>query len=114
MASRKTSIAPYRHLPPPRFGAWLRELRQKKGLALREVAAAVEMDQAHLSKAELGQRIPTAEQAARLAGFFKLPVAQMEARRVAEKALQELESSPHGLEALSILREEPIELTPMK
>jgi transcriptional regulator with XRE-family HTH domain len=99
---------------PSRFGGWLRELRQEKGLALREVAAAVEMDQAHLSKAELGQRIPTAEQVAKLAGFFNIPIPQMEARRVAEKALQELESSPHAQEALSILREESIELTPLK
>ena len=72
------------------------------------------MDQAHLSKAELGQRIPTAEQAARLATFFRVAAARMEARRVAERALQEIESSPVAAQALSILREEAIELVPPK
>lgn len=70
----------------------------------------VGMDQAHLSKAELGQRIPTADQVTRLADFFEVSATQMEARRVAEKALQEIESSPVAQEAFSILREEPIEL----
>jgi transcriptional regulator with XRE-family HTH domain len=40
---------------------------QEKNLALREVAAAAGMDQAHLSKAELGQRLPTEEQVKALA-----------------------------------------------
>ena len=114
MASQKKSSALYRQPSPLRFGAWLRELRGKKGLALREVASAVEMDQAHLSKAELGQRIPTTEQVVRLANFFEIPPAQMEARRIAEKALQEIESSPLAEEALCIIREEPIKLRPLK
>lgn len=109
MASQKKSVPLYRQPPRLRFGAWLRELRSKKGLALREVAAAVEMDQAHLSKAELGQRIPTADQVARLANFFEIPAAHMEARRVAERALQEIESSPLAQEALLLLREESIQ-----
>jgi transcriptional regulator with XRE-family HTH domain len=110
MASRKQPTPLYRQAQSLRLGAWLRELRQKKELALREVAAAVEMDQAHLSKAELGQRIPTAGQVARLAAFFKVPPDQMEGRRVAEKVMQEIAASPAAEQALSILREEPINL----
>src|SRR4051812_22712050 len=49
---------------PPSLGEWLRQMREGKELPLRVVAAAAEMDQAHLSKAELGQRLLTAEQAA--------------------------------------------------
>ena len=93
MASRKPSVPSYCQPSPLRLGRWLRELRQKRSLALREVAAGVGIDQAHLSKAELGQRIPTPQQVARLAKFFRIPVDQMEARRVAEKALQEIEAS---------------------
>jgi transcriptional regulator with XRE-family HTH domain len=93
--------------PKPRFGEWIRELRQKKGLALREVAAAVAMDQAHLSKAELGQRLPTEEQVKALSVFFKLKPEDMEARRLAEKLIRELEESPAGAAALNILREDP-------
>ena len=114
MASRNKSIPLYRQSQPVRLGAWLRELRQKKDLALREVAAAVEMDQAHLSKAELGQRIPTSDQVARLATFFKVPTDQMEGRRVAEKVIQEIAASSAAERALSILREEPIDLMSYK
>jgi HTH-type transcriptional regulator, competence development regulator len=114
MASHKKAAPLYRQNKPLRLGAWLRELRQKKNLALREVAAAVKMDQAHLSKAELGQRIPTAEQVARLAVFFKVPAGQMEGRRVAEKVMQEIAASSAAEQALSILREEPINLMTYK
>jgi len=114
MASRKKAFTLYRQSQPVRLGDWLRGLRLKKGLALREVAAAVMMDQAHLSKAELGQRIPTRDQVARLAAFFNVPPDQMEGRRVAEKVMQEIAASPAAEHALSILREEPIDLTTYK
>ena len=82
-------------------------MRQEKGLALREVAAAADMDTAHLSKAELGQRLPTAEQVTKLAKFLKADATLMEAKRVAEKVMQEITASSAGAEALTILREEP-------
>lgn len=103
----KREIPLYRQKPRPRFGEWLRELRQAKDLALREVAAAVGMDQAHLSKAELGQRLPTEEQVKALAILFNIKPEDMEARRLAEKLIRELEDSPAGAAALHILREEP-------
>ena len=103
----KKEIPLYKQKPKPRFGEWLRGLRQEKDLALREVAAAVGMDQAHLSKAELGQRLPTAEQVKALAVLFKVKPQDMEARRLAEKLLRELEDSPAGAAAFNILREEP-------
>jgi transcriptional regulator with XRE-family HTH domain len=106
----KKVVPLYKQKPMPRFGEWLRELRQEKKLALREVAAAAGMDQAHLSKAELGQRLPTEEQVKSLAKFFKVNPATMEARRLAEKLIRELQTSPAGAAALSILREDPPEL----
>jgi hypothetical protein len=66
------------------------------------------MDQAHLSKAELGQRLPTEEQVKALAAFFKIKPEDMEARRLAEKLIRELEGSPAGPAAFNILREEPL------
>ncbi len=103
----KKEIPLYKQKPKPRFGEWLRELRQKKELALREVAAAVGMDQAHLSKAELGQRLPTEDQVKALAVLFKIKPEDMEARRLAEKLIRELEDSPAGAAAFNILREDP-------
>jgi transcriptional regulator with XRE-family HTH domain len=102
----KKQVPLYKQNSTPPLGEWLRELRQEKDLALREVAAAADMDPAHLSKAELGQRLPTAEQVAKLAKFFKVDATLMEAKRVAEKVMLEISSSPAGQQALSILREE--------
>lgn len=105
MAKKATPL--YKQKPTPPLGEWLRQLRQERGLALREVAAAAAMDQAHLSKAELGQRLPTAEQVAKLAKFFKADATLMEAKRVAEKVMHDIAASPAAAEALNILREEP-------
>ena len=109
MASNKKALYRRGSLPP--LGDWLRQLRQARGLALREVAAAVGMDQAHLSKAELRQRLPTTEQVQKLAGFFQEDASLMEAKRVAEKVLQEVAASPAAEQVMSILREEPFPLS---
>jgi transcriptional regulator with XRE-family HTH domain len=112
MASKKKAL--YRREPLPPLGEWIRQLRRARGLALREVAAAIGMDQAHLSKSELGQRIPTTEQVRKLAGFFQEDVALMEAKRVAEKVMQEVAASPAAEQAMSILREEPFPISKYK
>jgi transcriptional regulator with XRE-family HTH domain len=93
---------------PPRFGEWLRHLREERKLPLRAVAAAAEMDQAHLSKAELGQRLLTADQVAAIAKFFKEDGTQMEARRIAEKFRMEHADNPAVLQALQILNDSPL------
>lgn len=95
--------------PPPlphRFGEWLRSLREAKELPLRVVAAAAEMDQAHLSKAELGQRLLTAEQAAAIAKFFDLDANEFEARRIVEKFRLEHADNPAAGQAIHMLNED--------
>ncbi|PWU15851.1 MAG: hypothetical protein C5B50_14845 [Verrucomicrobia bacterium] len=95
--------------PPPRpvrLGEWLRQLREERGLPLREVAEASGMDLAHLQKIELGQRLPTEEQAQRLARFFKLDGTELQARRIAERFQHEFAQNPAAKEAISILAEE--------
>ena len=67
------------------LGKWLRELRHGRGVPLRIVAAAAEMDTALVSKVELGQRLPTEKQTAALAAYFSVPPEEMEAKRIAEK-----------------------------
>jgi len=91
---------------PPRFGEWLRQLRVAKDVPLRTVAAAADMDQAHLSKIELGQRVPTEEQTAKLARFFGLNETETHARRIAEKFRQEFQDNPKAVrEAIYMLAE---------
>jgi len=57
--------------PACAFGSWLRELRQARALAIREVAAAVGMDQALLSNIERGVRWPSEACASALKRFLK-------------------------------------------
>ena len=89
----------------PSFGEWLRQMRENKEVPLRVVAAAAEMDQAHLSKAELGQRLLTAEQAAAIAKYFKVDATEMEAHRIAEKFRTEHAENPAAAQALQFLND---------
>lgn len=90
-----------------RFGAWLRELREARQLPLRIVAAAAEMDQAHLSKVELGQRLLTPTQAKAIAKFFGLDTTEFEARRIVEKFRIEHADNPAAETAIHMLHEDP-------
>jgi transcriptional regulator with XRE-family HTH domain len=90
-----------------RFGEWLRGLREAQELPLRVVAAAAEMDQAHLSKVELGQRLLTAEQAAAIAKFFDIDANEIEARRIVEKFRLEHADNPAAEQAIYMLHEDP-------
>jgi HTH-type transcriptional regulator, competence development regulator len=91
-----------------RFGVWLRGLRESKQLPLRVVAAAAEMDQAHLSKAELGQRLLTTEQASAIAKFFEIAPNEFEARRIVEKFRIEHADNPAAEQAINMLHEDPV------
>jgi len=90
----------------PRLGEWLRELRDQRGELLRTVAAAAEMDIAHLSKIELSQRTPTEEQALKLARIFGVPEKEMQARWIAERFRNEYSANPASEQAIQILAEE--------
>ena len=52
------------------LGEKLRAHRETKQLPLRKVAAAIDIDQAILSKIERGERYPTRHQIIELAKFF--------------------------------------------
>lgn len=86
-----------------RFGDWLRKMREQRGIPLRAVAAAAEMDQAHLSKIELGQRLLTPRQTLAIAKYFRVDHVEMDARRIAEKFRMEHGSSAAASQALRIL-----------
>lgn len=53
-----------------KFGGTLRESRESQGLLLRQVAAQLETDTAHISKLERGERRVKREQVIRLAILF--------------------------------------------
>ena len=90
------------------FGEWLRQMRDEKDVPLRVVAAAADMDQAHLSKVELGHRVPTEKQTAALARYFGVDLHEMEARRIAEKFHQDFADNPAAGKAVQMLNEGPL------
>jgi len=52
------------------FGDIIRKAREEKGLLLRQVAAALEIDQAIISKFERGDRKPSKKQVEKFAEFY--------------------------------------------
>jgi len=54
------------------FGEIIRSERENKGLILRKVASALDIDQAIISKFERGDRIPSKEQVEKFATFYNL------------------------------------------
>jgi HTH-type transcriptional regulator, competence development regulator len=85
------------------LGAKLRRLREDRQLPLWKVAHAAEMDSTLLSKIELGQRLPTREQTARLAKFFSVNNTELESMRMAERFLSDNEHDPEAA-ALALAR----------
>ena len=76
------------------LGSFLRKLRGGRNEPQWRVAAAAEMDSASLSKIELGDRLPTPEQAGLLARFFGVPLREIERRRIAAKFWLEHGNNP--------------------
>lgn len=81
-------------------------MRESRQMPLRVVAAAAEMDQAHLSKVELGQRLLTSRQACAIARFFEIGEDEMEARRIVEKFYIDYAGNPAAERAISMLHED--------
>jgi len=54
------------------LGEHLKYLRENKGMALRQLAAMLELDQSTLSKYENGHRIPKKDQIIKIAKIFKV------------------------------------------
>lgn len=83
MASQKQAST--EDASPAGFGAWLRHLREEKAAAIRNMAAAADMDSSHLGKVERGERLPTYEQALAFAKFLRVPEDDMRSRFYAAK-----------------------------
>jgi transcriptional regulator with XRE-family HTH domain len=88
------------------FAEWLRSARERCGEALRDLAAELEMDHTVLCRFESGERLPTEDQAARLAGHFKAPSENVQALRLAGQIRQKYAADPAMRGALILLAEE--------
>jgi transcriptional regulator with XRE-family HTH domain len=82
------------------LGELVRDLRDRNGFLLREVAAKIEIDQALLSKIERGERMPTKEQVLRLAKFYNVNADDFLIAFFSDKLVYELANEDVALKAV--------------
>lgn len=80
----------------------LKELRENKGLLLRQVAAAIHVDTAMISKFEKGERKPTREQINGLAKVLEIDRNELLVIYLSDKVAYDLKDEDMAREALKI------------
>lgn len=84
------------------IGQKLRELREQENLLLRQVAAAVEMDTALLSKIERDERKPSKEQVLAFAKYYKIKADDLLIAWLSDKIAYDLKDEDLGLKAMQV------------
>lgn len=87
------------------IGTILRELRETKGLLLREVGAELSLDPTILSKIERGQRNASREQVIKLAEFFNIKENDLLVSWLSDKLVYEVSDEDVALKALQVAEE---------
>jgi transcriptional regulator with XRE-family HTH domain len=87
------------------IGTILRELRETKGLLLREVGAKLSLDPTILSKIEQDKRMPTKEQVKSLADFYKEQKNEVIIAWLSDKLYYEVQYEDLALEAIQVAEE---------
>ena len=82
------------------LGEILRDYREQKGLLLRQVAAALEIDTALLSKIERDERKPSKEQVMAFAKFYKLEADELLLAWLSDKIVDDLQHEHLAKEVL--------------
>lgn len=88
------------------FGKRIKELRESKGLYLREVGAALELDNAFISKVENEERLLPRKHLERLAEFLTVPVNELLILWLSDKIRSIIENEEVGKQVLkNVLKE---------
>ncbi|WP_215137958.1 helix-turn-helix domain-containing protein [Hymenobacter sp. ISL-91] len=87
------------------LGTILRELREEKGLLLREVGALLSLDPTVLSKIEQDKRSPTKEQAKALGQFYKHQKNDIIIAWLSDKLFHEVQDEDLALQAMQMAEE---------
>lgn len=85
------------------LGSKIRELRETKGLLLRQVAAHIEVDTALVSKLERGERKAHREQLSRIADFLDVEEKELVLLWLADRIMDDIQGEPQALEALKFV-----------
>jgi transcriptional regulator with XRE-family HTH domain len=84
------------------FGKKLRELREQKGLLLRQIAAELEVDTATISKIETGTKKATKDQVIQLARILNFDQDKLIALWLGYKVYEIIEDESQASEALKV------------
>lgn len=87
------------------IGCILRELREAKGLLLREVGAKLSLDSTILSKIEQDKRMPTSEQVKSLSAFYKEQKNEVIIAWLSDKLYYEVQYEDLALQAMQVAEE---------
>lgn len=82
------------------IGEILRQLREEKGLLLRQVAAELEIDTALLSKIERGERNLKREQVLRISEIFNIPENDLILIWLSDKIIDLIKEESNAVEIL--------------
>ena len=85
------------------IGKKLRELREQKGLLLRQVAAELEVDTAYISKMERGEKNIKREYIVKLAGIYKISKEELIPLWLADQVYDLLKDEELAFEAIKIV-----------
>jgi transcriptional regulator with XRE-family HTH domain len=88
------------------LGNKIRELRESKGLLLRQMAAHIEVDTALVSKLERGERKAHKEQVIRIAEFLEVEEKDLMLLWIADKIADSIEGETLGMDALKYVEKE--------
>jgi HTH-type transcriptional regulator, competence development regulator len=87
------------------IGKKLRELRESKGLLLRQVAAELEVDTAYISKMERGEKNIKKEYVIRLAKLYAFDENELISLWLADRVFDIIRDDSSGARALEIAKD---------
>jgi transcriptional regulator with XRE-family HTH domain len=85
------------------FGKRIKELREDKGLFLREVGAALELDNAFISKVENEEKLLPRKHLEKLAEFLNIPLEELLVLWLVDKIKSIIEDEETGRQALNFI-----------
>lgn len=96
------------------FGESIRELRESRGLLLREVAANLQIDLSLLSRIERGDKNPTRNQVILLAKILKVKEKNLLIHYLSDKVVYELQGEELAMKAMSVAEKKIAYITDRK
>jgi predicted nucleotidyltransferase/DNA-binding XRE family transcriptional regulator len=95
------------------FGTDIRELRLKKGLTLRELANAVQIDVAILSKIETGKRNASRQNVIKLARYFEVDENELLSKWITKKLKHQADKEDFTVSSMKV-EEKKVDYLPLR